>query len=134
VNAPATSPVAFSKDFQVEGLPREAAFLIPVPEWDHIRYRIQRLGPAALFFHTVASIAAGVAGSAFVAALSPCPAAKDATISSATMWVLTGSFTLLSVLSYVFAHKQRSMAQVATTDVVDEMDRVRTRYDATKGA
>ncbi len=103
-------------------------FAIPDSEWEFLRQRVRKIQGPATVFQTVASAALGVAGSAFVAAVTlPHDVMVSEVPARLLCWGLTLLFGAVGVLSLVFSSRQKQVVACSREDVLEEMDRIEQR-------
>lgn len=125
-SVPPTTPAVFSKALQVQAPPQEACFPVPLAEWEYLRSRIQALKAAAPILHTIASITAGVCGSAAITGLAL--GGEVSQTSKALVWAVAVAAALLTALGFFAARRDSAHEAATTKQITDEMDRIKVRY------
>ena len=125
-----TPPFHISYKYEVVPLKKERGYLIPISDWEYLKKRVKLIKSVDSIFHTIGSILLGVAGSAFLAALT-LPKAITHVGSSTILvcWAVFGVTLTSGLLSLHFASQQRKVVTCSKDGVLDEMDRLEHKYD-----
>jgi hypothetical protein len=125
-SSPGYLPV--SQDFQVRQPVAEQGFMVTDSDWAYLKKKVSNIGPGGVGYHTAGSVALGVGGSAFVAALS---VPKDLTLygvsSNLLCWGVFLLFGIFGFMAFHFARAQKKVAGRSIEDAMEEMNRIEKR-------
>lgn len=108
---------------------RETAYPIPGSDWDYLKTKVSRVSTPGLIHHTVGSAFLGVAGSAFVAALTlPDTTEQGPAVIRVVVWAVFVVTCVCGAVTLWYAHKERSRDTDWKKDVIEEMDRMEQKY------
>ena len=126
LNNPSTSgtfPV--SQDFQVRPPISEQGFMVTDSDWAYLKKKVSNIGSGGVGYHTFGSVALGVAGSAFVGALT---VTKSNSLlgypSNLLCWLVFFLFGICGYMAFHFAKTQRKADGRSKEDAMEEMNRI----------
>jgi len=127
------SHISATQDFEIQKPARGRAYLVPVLDWDHLKEKVRGIESSGLNFQTAGSIFWGIAGTAFVGALS---VPKDLTVMGAPSvhfcWGIAIIGVICGSMALYFAGRQRKLSNHTKQDVISEMERIEKRYGKTE--
>ena len=129
------STFKMSQDYELVAPQKKRAYPILVEEWLHLKARISAITDDANLYHTIGSILLGVAGSAFVVALTlPVPKSEqgEMTIPLIIAWFICATALICGGLFMFFGGKQREIQSSSTQDVIQQMELIEKRYEVDK--
>lgn len=111
-----------------------AAFPIPVSDWEHVRGKVSKIEEPSFVLNTIGSALIGVAVSAIFTVIA-FPESKD-TRSLVVLVICWAIFAVALIsggvcLGFDF-HSRKNFVSNSKKDVVEEMDRLKTRYGGAK--
>lgn len=122
-----------SQDYELIPPKKKRAYPILVEEWEHLKKKIGNIRDDANLYHTVGSILLGIAGSAFVTALTlDLPKVNEDQIALPIIiaWFIFLSSLICGGLSLFFGHNQRQVQKASATEVIQQMSLIEKRYEA----
>ena len=144
-----TEPSVFttSRKYTILQPVEQAAFFLPVEEWNDLREKVDQIEDDANLWHTIGGILVGIAGSAFFGALAfhwmppkECIAGRSATGACSVQevvnytpaylcWGLFAATGLSGGLSFFFGSRQVVAQRRDKASVLSDMDRILKRYE-----
>jgi hypothetical protein len=144
-----TEPSVFttSRKYTILQPVEQAAFFLPVEEWNDLREKVDQIEDDANLWHTIGGILVGIAGSAFFGALAfhwmppkDCIAGRTATGACSVQevanytpaylcWGLFAATSLSGGLSFFFGSRQVVAQRRDKASVLSDMDRILKRYE-----
>jgi hypothetical protein len=126
LNNPSSSGILpVSQDYQVRQPRSEPGFMVTDSDWSYLKKKVSNIGSVGGGWHTFGSVALGVAGSAFVGALT---ASKNISIlgysSNLLCWGVFFLFGICGSMSLYFARTQKKVAGRSIEDAMEEMNRI----------
>jgi hypothetical protein len=121
--------IEFAASFSVCQPKHQAAFPIPVSEWERLKSRIKRICPERKCYQVLSSLFFGVFASAIVALvpLSNTKASLNPWVLPTTWVVLVGSGVLGIALAVIDAQQKKVISE-STTSVIEEMESLESQY------
>lgn len=120
--------VPISQEFQVRTPVEEEGFMVSDGDWKYLKDKVDEITTGSLGYHTFGSVAAGVAGSALVGALSiPTGVSFFETPSMVICWGIFLISVISSAMAFWYAHQQKGFVARSKRDAVAEMDRIEAR-------
>lgn len=124
-----------SQDYELISPKKKRAYPILVEEWVHLKAKIGEIRDNANFYHTAGSILLGVAGSAFVAALTlnlPNDSAGRMAMPLLIAWFIFGTTAICGGLCMYFGYHQRETQKASATEIITQMELIEQRYEVEK--
>jgi hypothetical protein len=122
-------PFSISHDLEIIPPKKEKVYLIPQSDWTFLRSKIDRIHSGDLFYHTIGSISLGISGSALIAWFT-IPNNITNIYQTSLLLLTIFFFTLfIGALSLLFAYQKRVIVASSKSDVLEEMDRLKNRYE-----
>jgi len=124
-----------SQDYELVPPQKKRAYPILIEEWQHLKEKIQNIRDNANLYHTIGSALIGVAGSAFVAALTlniPVPEDGSTPMPVVISWFIFISASICGALALFFGHSQRKIQNSNANDVIEHMELIEKRYEQEK--
>jgi len=122
-----------SQDYELVPLQKKRAYPILIEEWEHLKKKIHSISDNANIYHTIGSALIGVAGSAFVVALTFDTQPEDnSSIPTSILisWFIFVSALICGGLSLFFGKTQRKVQNSNTNDVIEQMKLIEKRYES----
>ena len=117
-----------SQDLEVRPPVSEQGFTVTDSDWSYLRKKISQISTGEIGYHTAGSVCLGIAGSAFVAALTlPENTIIYGTRSSLVCWGVVILFGICGVMAYIFSQGQRKLTVRTKDGVMEEMERIEKR-------
>jgi len=108
---------------------KEKGFAISNSDWHCLRQRIIKIELPNNLFHTIGTVALGVAGSAFVSMLAlPQNLLLYGAPAHLIYCIFTFLFIIIGVLSLIFNYKLKQAPQCTKEEALSEMDRIERRF------
>lgn len=125
-----TPALQVSQQYQINQPAVEQACLVPEQDWAWLKKRVGRIQTGSLAFHTTGSILLGIAGSAFIAAITvPKPDDKiEGFAVTLTCWSVLGLCLISGLLALYFASQQRKERETTKDEVLEDFGRLEARY------
>lgn len=131
-----TNEFKISQDFELLLPQKQKAYPISKDEWIFLKEKIRKIKDSSNIYHTLGSVLLGVTGSAFLGYLTydkPNPV----TIEYNTRIIITVGIIIVSLACgscfYVFGGKQRNLQNISSEEVVNQMELIEKRYEASGG-
>jgi len=129
--SPKTLPI--SQDFEVRPPVSEKGFTVTDSDWIYLSKKISQISTGETGYHTAGSVALGVAGSAFIGAISFPESTKIYGMQSNLLcWLLFGLFGICGLMAFLFSKEQRKLTVRSKDDALEEMSRIEKRCNPTK--
>jgi hypothetical protein len=125
-------PFIFSHDLEIMPPKKEKAYLITKSDWEFLRNKINKIHSGDLLYHTIGSIFLGIAGSALLIIFTLPKDIDKLGYSPALIWVIFIAGLIIGLLSLYFAHQKRKLVAVSKEDIIEELDRLKARYEQDK--
>ena len=144
-----TEPSVFttSRKYTILQPVEQAAFFLPVEEWNDLKEKVSQIEDDANLWHTIGGVLVGIAGSAFFGAIAfnwtppkdcltqrmangACSVQEVANYTPAYLcWGLFAATGLSGALSFFFGSRQVSAQQADKRGVLSDMERILKRYE-----
>lgn len=125
-SSPKTFPI--SQDLEVRPPVSEQGFTVTDSDWSYLRKKISQISSGEIGYHTAGSIALGVAGSAFIGAITYPENAKLYGIRGGLFcWGVVLLFGICGLMAFFFSRKQRQITARTKSDALEEMNRIESR-------
>jgi hypothetical protein len=141
------SVFTISRKFTILQPVEQAAFFLPVEEWNDLKDKVGKIEDDGNLWHTIGGVLVGIAGSAFFGALAfhwmppkdcmtgqmvsgGCSVQETANYTPAYLcWGLFAATGLSGGLSFFFGSRQVSAQRTNKQGVLSDMDRILKRYE-----
>ncbi|EBL6483199.1 hypothetical protein AT359_24495 [Salmonella enterica subsp. enterica serovar Schwarzengrund] len=120
-----------SQDYEIAQPKKKMAYPILVEEWDFLIGKIESISDDDNIYHTIGSIFLGVAGSAFIAALTLDLPSDDGYMPRQILisWYVFWASLICGVLSMFFGRKNKKINRTSAKDIVQQMRLIEKRYE-----
>jgi hypothetical protein len=126
------TPFSISHDLEIIPPKKEKGYIIPKSDWDFLRSKIDRIHSGDLLYHTIGAISLGISGSAFIAWLTLPQEIAKICQTPFLLLIISGFTLFIGALSLFFAYQKRVLVASSKSDVLEEMDRLKNRYEEEK--
>ena len=125
-SSPKTLPI--SQDLEVRPPVSEQGFTVTDSDWSYLRKKISQISGGEIGYHTAGSVAFGIAGSAFIGAITLPENTKLYDIQSSLLcWGIVFLFSICGFMAFFFSRKQRQLTAQTIDDAIEEMNRIEKR-------
>ncbi len=129
------SAFKLSQDYELVLPQKKRAYPILVEEWEHLKTRISNISDEANIYYTIGSVLLGIAGSAFITALTfNEPVGKNGHMPFAILvaWSVCVGCTFCGCLTFYFGTRQKAIQHATASDVIQQMSLIERRYEVEK--
>jgi len=119
------SNLTVTHKWELEYPKTEEAYLVPKSNWNHLRKRVERIKSPTTIFLTIGSVLLGVAGTAFIGALT-LPDVEG--YKSLVCWAVFAVAFVCGGFSLFLHRHQRKQETNVKTDIIECIDEIEEKY------